>query len=102
MTAVLSSGRTTIDRNAALGAISIDAKDDLTIRKKIEPESEGGTGISARAMADGRCVKAIVRTSPIRLESGTATRDETAERRPVVKNKVPRGPSRRLNLTWKK
>jgi hypothetical protein len=102
MTAVLSSGSTTIDRNAALGAISIDAKDDLTMRKAIEPDSEGGTGMSASAIADGKCVKTMVRTSPMRRERGTATRDDAAERRPVVKNRVPRVPSGRLNLTWKK
>ncbi len=54
MTAVLSPGCTTIDRNAALGAMSIDARDDLITRKVMAPVSEDGIGIRARAMAEGR------------------------------------------------
>jgi hypothetical protein len=44
----------------------------------------------------------MVRIRPIRLESETATREDTAERMPATKKMDPRLPSRRLNLTRKK
>lgn len=100
ITAVRSCGWTTTERKAALGAISMEARDDRIRRKNMEPDAEDGTGISERAMADGRWVKTMVFTRPIRLDSEAATTDEIAERIPVMKKRVPRSPSASLNLTW--
>ena len=47
-------------------------------------------------------MKTMVRIRPIRLESETATREDTAERMPATKKMEPRLPSRRSNLTRKK
>jgi hypothetical protein len=54
MTAVLSPGCTTTERNAAFGAISIEASDERRSRKKMAPERDDGIGMRQRAMADGR------------------------------------------------
>ena len=102
ITAVLSPGSTTAERNAALGAMSIDAIDERRMTKKIAHGRDAGTGMRERAIAEGRCVKTIVLTRPIRLERDAATMEEAAERRPVVKKREPRAPSARLNLMWKK
>jgi hypothetical protein len=102
ITAVLSPGSTTPERNAVLGAISIDAIEDRRTRKKIAKGREAGTGIRERAIAEGRCVKTMVLTRPIRREREAAMMEEKAERRPVVKKREPSSPSGRLNLMWKK
>lgn len=98
MTAVRSPGRTTTERKAALGAMSIEARDDRRMRKKREPAREDGTGMSARAIADGRCVKTMVRMRPMRLERDDATSEEIAERIPITKKIVPREPSSSPNF----
>ena len=92
MTAVLSLGITTTERNAALGAISIEASEERRRRKNMAPDRDDGTGMSERARADGRCVKTIVLIRPMRLESETATKDETEERMPATKKRVPKSP----------
>jgi len=102
MTAVLSPGCTTTDRNAALGAISMDASEERRRRKNIAPDRDDGIGIRQRAIADGRCVKTMVLIRPIRRESTTATRDETEERIAATKKRVPKSPSCSLNLRLKK
>jgi hypothetical protein len=102
MTAVRSPGITTTERNAALGAISIEASDERRSRKKTAPGRVGGTGMSERATADGRCVKTIVLIKPIRRERETATKDEMEERIPATKKRVPKSPSWSLNLMLKK
>jgi len=102
MTAVLSPGITTIERNAALGAISIEASEERRSRKNMAPDRDCGTGMSERARADGKCVKTIVLIRPIRLESDTAAKDETDERIPATKKRVPKSPGRSLNLILKK
>jgi len=56
------------------------------------PDRDDGTGMSERARADGRCVKTIVLIRPMRLESETATKDETEERMPATKKRVPKSP----------
>jgi hypothetical protein len=93
---------TTTERNAALGAISIEANEERRSRKKMAPDRDDGTGMRQRARADGRCVKTMVLIRPIRLESETATRDETEERIPAAKKSVPKSPSCSLNLRLKK
>jgi hypothetical protein len=102
MTAVRSPGITTTERNAALGAISIEASDERRSRKNTAPDRDEGTGMSDRAIADGRCVKTIVLIRPIRRESETATKDEMEERIPAMKKRVPKSPSWSLNLMLKK
>jgi NCAIR mutase (PurE)-related protein len=98
MTAVLSPGSTTADRKAAFGAMSMEANEDRTTRKKIDQEREDGAGMRERAIADGRCVKTIVRTRPMRLDRDAATKDEAAERMPVAKKREPSEPAVRPNL----
>lgn len=51
---------------------------------------EDGMPISARAMAEGRCVKTMVFTLPMRLAIEAATRTEAADIRLVVKKSEPR------------
>jgi hypothetical protein len=102
ITAVLSPGMTTTERNAALGAISMEAREDRRRRKKMAPDRDEGTGMRQRARADGRCVKTMVLMRPIRRESETATRDDTEERMPATKKRVPKSPSCSLNLRLKK
>lgn len=102
MTAVLSPGCTTTERNAAFGAISIEASEERRSRKKMAPDRDEGIGMRQRAIADGRCVKTMVLMRPIRRERETATRDETEERIPATKKRVPKSPSWSLNLRLKK
>ena len=47
-------------RNALRGATSMDCEHERRIRKVSERGRPLGTGISERAIADGRCVKTIV------------------------------------------
>jgi hypothetical protein len=98
MTDVLSPGKTTMEIKAALGAISIEASEDLRMRKKIPPAREEGKGISASAIAERRCVKTIVLMRPICLDSDAATREEIAERMPVTKKRDPSEPVARENF----
>lgn len=104
MTAVLSSGSTTIERNAAFGAISIEASEDRRIRNTKAPARDGGTGISIKKVVDGRCVKTMVRMRPIRFERDVATREDVAERNAMTEKIVPSDPSssrisRRRNMS---
>ena len=102
MTTVLSPGITTTERNAALGAISIEAREERRSRKKMAPDSDDGIGMRQSARAEGRCVKTMVLMRPIRRESETATREDTEERIPATKKSVPKSPSCNLNLRLKK
>jgi hypothetical protein len=102
ITAVLSWGITTTERKAAFGAISIEAREERRSKKKMAPERDDGIGIRQRARADGRCVKTMVLMRPIRRESETATREDTEERIPATKKRVPKSPSCSLNLRLKK
>lgn len=61
-----------------------------------------GRGMSARKIDDGRCVKTIVFTLPIRLEIDEATSEEAEEMMLVVKKRVPSSPSAIPNLELKK
>jgi hypothetical protein len=61
-----------------------------------------GTGMSARQMADGRWVKTMVLTLPMRLAMEDATSMDAAEIRLVVKKIEPSSPSGRENLRLKK
>lgn len=63
---------------------------------------EEGTGIRARKMADGRCVKTMVWTLPNRLAIEEARSIDIAEIIAVAKNKEPSLPSPKPNLSWKK
>lgn len=82
--------------------MSIEANDERRSRKKMAPDRVDGMGIRQRAIADGRCVKTMVLMRPMRRESETATRDDTEERMPAMKKRVPRSPSWSLNLRLKK
>lgn len=53
-------------------------------------------------MDEGRWVKTIVLTLPIRLEMEEATREEAEEMILVVKKRVPSSPSAIANLVLKK
>lgn len=44
----------------------------------------------AKKIADGRCVKTIVGTRPMRRERGAAMREEMEERMPATKKSEPR------------
>ncbi len=87
-----------MDRNAAFGAISIDARDDRRTRKTRAPASDEGTGINIKKTADGRCVNTIVRMRPMRLDSEDATSEDIAERMPMTKKMVPKEPSSSENF----
>lgn len=65
-------------------------------------EREGAKGRRASAMAEGRCVKTMVRMRPMRLESEAAIRAEKAERRAAMEKTVPREEGGRWNLVEKK
>ncbi len=82
--------------------MSIDAIEERTTRKTIAQVSEEGTGMRANANAEGRCVKTIVLTRPMRFESEAARREETAERMPVMKNSEPSAALDMSNFSWKK
>jgi len=58
-------------------------------------DTESGTGIRARKIADGRCVKTIVWMLPIRFAMEEARSMEIAAMIAVVKNREPRTPSLR-------
>ena len=87
-----------MERNAAFGAISIDASDERRIRNTNAPASDEGTGIIIRKMADGRCVNTMVRIRPIRLESDAATKEDIAERNAMTEKIVPSEPSSSENF----
>ena len=75
---------------------------DRRMRNIIDSHAELGSGIRARKMAEGKCVKTMVLISPIRLASEDAARFEMEEIIFVVKNRVPSWPSGILNLRLKK
>jgi hypothetical protein len=54
ITAVRSWGSTTMEMNAAFGAISIEANEERSRRKNTEADSDEGIGIRQSAMAEGR------------------------------------------------
>lgn len=60
MMAVLSLGRSTAARNAERGATSMNYVHARRMRNMRENVGVDGTGMRARKMADGRCVKTIV------------------------------------------
>lgn len=49
----------------------------------------GGTGISASAIEEGRCVNTIVLMSPRRRASGAAKRVERADRKKAIDDTLP-------------
>src|SRR5215472_4568582 len=61
----------------------------LTSSSAIAIPSVGAKGTSIKQKFDGRCVKTIVFTRPIRRASRTATGYEKADRRPDQKNNEP-------------
>lgn len=71
------------------------------MRNIIANGKEFGMPISARKMADGRCVKTIVLTLPNRLAILEATSMEPAAIMDVVKKSEPRRPSSRSNFHLK-
>lgn len=79
----------------------MDWVQDLRMRNIIANGKEFGTPMSARKMADGRCVKTIVLMLPNRLAMLEATSMEPAAMMEVVKNREPRRPSSRLNFHLK-
>src|SRR6516164_2323800 len=68
---------------------SIWERELLISSNAIAIPSVGAKGTSIKQAFDGRCVKTIVFTRPIRRASRTATGYEKAERRPDQKNKAP-------------
>ncbi len=79
----------------------MDCVQDLRMRNVIAGPRVAGIGISARKMAEGRCVSAIVLTLPILLLMEAATRVLAEAMREVVKKREPSCPSGRENFRWK-
>lgn len=61
-----------------------------------------GTGMRAKRIADGRCVKTIVLINPIRFDIEAAMRFDTEAKMFVTKKRVPSWPSGRPNFRVKK
>ena len=80
----------------------MDAMEERTTKKKMAQGNDEGMGMRANAKAEGRCVKTIVLTRPMRFEREAARMDERAERRPVMKNREPSAALERSNFLWKK
>jgi hypothetical protein len=80
----------------------MDAMEERTSSKKIAQGSDEGMGMRANAKAEGKCVKTMVLTRPMRFEREAARIEESAERMPVTKNREPRAAVDRLNFLWKK
>ena len=72
------------------------------IRNAIARMTFEGRGIRARQMADGRWVKTMVCTNPMRFDREEATRFEAEVMILVTKKRVPSWPSGRENLDVKK
>ena len=72
------------------------------MRNVIDSQAWLGSGIRARNIAEGKCVKTMVFISPIRLASEEAARFEMEEMIFVAKKRVPSWPSGILNLRLKK
>ena len=77
-------------------------KHDRKTRNIIAKPALLGKGIKERKIAEGKCVKAIVLTCPMRFAMDEATRLEIPEIIFVVKKRVPRSPSVIANLRVKK
>ena len=71
-------------------------------RKKIPTDNDGESGIRAKAIAEGRWVKTMVGTRPMRFASEAAKSAERAERMAPIEKRVPRAEGERENLVWKK
>lgn len=97
--AVRSSGATTAARKACRGAESMLCVQDRVRRKSIANVEDDGTGMSASDIADGRCVKTIVSTSPMRLAIDAATKVDNEAIMPAAKKRVPSLSKLRLNLS---
>jgi hypothetical protein len=95
ITAVLSFGSTTAERNADLGAWSMEAKVERPIRRQMVNASELGTGKSAKKTAEGRWVKTMVLTRPMRLETDEAKTFPIVEKNQVIDMIEPSWVSRR-------
>lgn len=91
----------TAAKNAERGATSIDWVQDRKIRNIIAKGRESGIPISARKIAEGRCVKTIVLILPNRLAIEEARSMDPAAMMEVVKKREPRRPSSRLNFDLK-
>lgn len=102
ITGVRSLGRTTADKEAPLGAMSIDTRDERRSRKKADQDGGEETAIGTSAKAEGRCVNNMVLTRLMRFERAAAKKEESAERRVAVENKEPRATAERSNFPWKK
>lgn len=102
ITDVLSSAGTYDARKAVRGAPSICAVQNRAIRRALATPKVEGKGMSARKIAEGRWVKAMVLMLPIRRAREAATRLERLATKDVVKKVVPSVPSLRLNLVEKK
>jgi len=87
-----------MERNAAFGAMSIEASDERRMRNTNAPARDDGTGISIRKMADGRWVKTMVLIRPICFERDAATKEDMAERNAITENIVPSEPSSSENF----
>lgn len=89
-------------KNAERGATSMFWEQARRTRKVNASGRSEGTGISAKNIADGRCVKTIVRTLPIRFAMEEAISIEPAEMMLVVKKIEPSFPSGSENFRLKK
>jgi len=79
----------------------MDCVQERRIKKSIAKGREFGMPMSARKMAEGRCVKTIVWMLPNRLAIEEARSMEPAAMMEVVKKREPRRPSSRLNFDLK-
>ncbi len=87
---------------ALRGAPSIVAVQKRRMRSARAEPKRDGMGRSARQMAEGRCVKAMVLMLPIRCGKAAANRLETAEIIEVVKKVLPSTSEPKSNLEEKK
>ena len=101
ITAVRSVGRMTAAKNAERGATSMDWVHDRRMRNIIAKGREFGIPMSARKIAEGRCVKTMVWILPILLAIEEASSIEAAAMMEVVKKREPRRPSSSWNFFLK-
>lgn len=102
ITAVRSSGSTTADRKALLGAWSMELRLARETRSVMVSHSDVGNGMSERKIALGRWVNTIVLTNPIRFAMADAKRLPMLETNCAVAIMLPSWPSGKLNFLDRK
>jgi hypothetical protein len=102
ITAVRSSGNTTAERKALLGAWSMALRLARETRRVMVSQSDVGNGMSERNIALGKWVNTIVLTKPIRFAMADAKRLPMLETNCADAMMLPSWPSGRLNFLDRK